>query len=239
MISAMSISPIIVLISADQEWRVVLDYYSPGLVDSAPFGEWFDQRIFLSGKDLMLRFCHGGWGKIAAAASTQYTISEWHPEYLINLGTCGGFDGLVEVGEIILVDETIVYDIYEQMLDPDTAIISYTTKLDLSWLKSPYPQKVIKTRMLSADRDLIASEIKVLRDRFGAIAGDWESGAIAYVSDHNHVRCLILRGVSDVVDSNGSDTYQNVDVFIDRAKIIMFELLDHLPAWLTRCVSKE
>jgi len=235
----MSNSSIVVLISADQEWHAVQEFYSPGMMNPSPYGEWFDQRIELTENIVCIRFLHGGWGKIAAAASTQYVIGEWHPELLINLGTCGGFDGFIKTEDVVLVDETIVYDIYEKMFDPDAAINSYKTGLDLSWLEFPYPQKVIKTKMVSADRDLIPSEIVMLHERFGAIAGDWESGAIAYVASHNHIRCLILRGVSDIVTAHGSDAYQNTEVFTERTKKIMFELLGHLPAWLTKCICRE
>jgi nucleoside phosphorylase len=42
-----------------------------------------------------LAFLHGGWGKVAAAGSTQYAIDRWAPARLINLGTCGGFKGVL------------------------------------------------------------------------------------------------------------------------------------------------
>jgi len=56
------------------------------------------------------------------------------PRLIVNLGTCGGIAGQVQVGETILAERTIVYDIIEQMTDPDDAIQHYATDLDLSWL---------------------------------------------------------------------------------------------------------
>jgi nucleoside phosphorylase len=50
---------------------------------------------------------------------------------------------------------------------------------------------------VSADRDLIIGEVERLKTEYGAIAGDWESGAIAWVAARNRTRCLILRAVSD------------------------------------------
>ena len=41
--------------------------------------------------------------------------------------------------------------------------------------------------------------VRRLRDELGAVACDWESGAIAWVAARNHLPCLILRGVSDLV----------------------------------------
>lgn len=118
------------------------------------------------------------------------------------------------------------------MGDPEEAIAHYATRLDLSWLREPYPMPVCRAGMVSADRDLLVEELPVLRSRHGAIAGDWESGVIAYVVARNQVPCLILRGVTDVVGAQGDDTYGNFDLFVERSARIMESLIDSLPAWL-------
>jgi len=154
---------------------------------------------------------------------------------LINLGTCGGFAGEIEKFTIILAEKTLVYDIIEQMGDQEAHIAYYTTEIDLSWLGEPYPQEVIRTQLISADRDLIVDEIPVLKDQYAAIAGDWESGAIAWVASRNGVRCMILRGVTDLVGGNGGEAYDgNIDVFVEGARKVMGDLLKSLPGWLNR-----
>jgi adenosylhomocysteine nucleosidase len=92
---------------------------------------------------------------------------------------------------------------------------------------------VIRTLLVSGDRDLLVQEIPWLREKFGAVAGDWESGAIAWVAKRNAVRCLILRGVSDLVGAVGGEAYDgNIQVFRDNAAIIMRRLIEALPEWL-------
>jgi adenosylhomocysteine nucleosidase len=225
-------NPIVVLISASQEWQAVLGYYFPATLEPTPYGDCFHLELS-SGDDLV--FLNGGWGKIKAAGSTQYAISRWNPKLVINLGTCGGFAGQVELNEVILVDKTIVYDLIEQMLEPDAAILAYTTELDLSFLHEPYPQLVRKTLIVSGDRDLVAGEIPELMRKYNSVAGDWESGAIAFISKANNVPCLILRGVSDLVGNDGGEVYDNIDLFAERAKGVMENLLQHLPAWVDCC----
>lgn len=225
-------NPIVVLVSASQEWQAVVGYYHLAILESTPYGDSLHLKLS-SGEDLV--FLHGGWGKIKAAGSTQYAISRWNPKLIINLGTCGGFAGQVELNEVILADRTIVYDLIEQMLDPDVAIHAYTTELDLSFLHEPYPQKVRKTLLVSGDRDLVPGDIPELMRKFSAVAGDWESGAIAYISKANNVPCLILRGVSDLVGNDGGEVYDNIDLFAERAMGVMENLLQHLPAWVERC----
>jgi adenosylhomocysteine nucleosidase len=178
---------------------------------------------------------HGGWGKIAAAASAQYAIDRWQPDLLVNLGTCGGFAGLVEPGEVILAKRTVVYDILEQMGDPDEALAHFATDIDLTWLGGEDPVPVRRTPLVSADRDLVVEEIEHLADRFGAVAGDWESGAIAWVAARHGIPCLVLRGVTDLVGEEGGEAYAgNISHWHLATDQVMRSLVEQLPLWLDR-----
>ncbi|MFC1866524.1 hypothetical protein ACFL0H_00060 [Thermodesulfobacteriota bacterium] len=225
-------SKIVVLISADAEWHIIRGIFANAEYQTSPLGEWFIVDLQVGSHLEPVVFFHGGCGKIAAAASTQYVIDKWSPSLLVNLGTCGGIEGEVEVGTIILVEKTIVYDIIDEMKVSTAGITHYTTELDLSWLSEPYPSTVRRAAMVSADRDLMVSDIPVLRAKYGAIAADWESGAIAYVASKNGTRCLILRGVSDLVGWSGGEVYGNQDLFEDRVEMIMHKLIDTLPDWI-------
>lgn len=223
----------IVIISANTEWQVITERYPKAKWETSPYGEWFTAEITVANQPETILFFHGGWGKIAAAASTQYVIDHWSPQLLVNLGTCGGFRGKIEKGTIILVEKTIVYDIYEQMVDPATALAHYTTKLDLTWLGGDYPHPVMRTLLISGDRDIMTDQINQLQRDFGAVAADWESAAIAYVARQNETHCLILRGVSDLVGADGGDAYAgNFQVFVEGSVQIMTQLVEALPSWL-------
>ncbi|HXV97174.1 MAG TPA: hypothetical protein VEC93_02040, partial [Anaerolineae bacterium] len=85
----------------------------------------------------------------------------------------------------------------------------------------------------SADRDLLPEDIPRLKAQFGAAAGDWESGAIAWVAARNETRCLILRGVTDLVGGSGGEAYEgNIHVFVEGTKEVLKQLVEALPAWL-------
>lgn len=223
---------VVVLISADAEWAAVREYYPQTPYESSPFGEYFKRPVVVNGISIPVLFFQGGWGKIAAAASTQYAIQRWQPALLINLGTCGGFRGLVQPGEILLVERTLVYDIYEQMGDSQTHLDHYRVELDLSWLGKELPLPARRALLVSADRDLSPADLPALQQRYGAIAGDWESGAIAWVAQRNHLPCLILRGVSDLVDAHGGEAYGDPEKFRRAARQIMRRLLESVPGWL-------
>jgi adenosylhomocysteine nucleosidase len=215
---------IIVLISANSEWRAVKAILSPAEITSTPLGETIDVQP--------LTYFHGGWGKISAAATTQYAIDHFQPDLLVNLGTCGGFEGRIALGTIIMVTKTIVYDIIEQMSDPDDALAHYSTELDLSWLPDPLPHSVRRGLLVSADRDIVPADIPGLIQKYGAVAADWESGAIAWVANCNGVRCLILRGVTDLVSAGGGEAYGNIELFHENTKSVMKTLIEQLPEWL-------
>jgi adenosylhomocysteine nucleosidase len=219
--------PIVVLISAEAEWRAVCMVLPGTRKGESPFGEYF--LTWLEAKPYL--FFQGGWGKIAAAASTQYVIDRWRPKLLVNLGTCGGFEGRIERGEILLVEKTIVYDLIEQMADPQDVIEHYTTLLDLSWLGEPFPLKARRSLLVSGDRDLLAEDIQELVDRYEAVAGDWESASIAWTAKRNRTPLLILRGVTDLVGSSGGEAYGNLGLFEAAAGEILKKLILSLPGW--------
>jgi adenosylhomocysteine nucleosidase len=224
--------PVIVIISANAEWQAVREILAPVDIHSTRLGEYFDVPDGSGNHTSAIRYLHGGWGKISAAATAQEAIDLWQPDLLVNLGTCGGFEGRIERGTIILVTKTIVYDIIEQMSDPDEAISHYATELALDWLPEPLPHPAVRGLLVSADRDIVTGDIPGLVEKYGAAAADWESGAIAWVAQKNGLRCLILRGVTDLVGAAGGEAYGNIPVFHENTRKVMKTLIEQLPDWL-------
>jgi adenosylhomocysteine nucleosidase len=224
----------VVLVSANAEWKVVTALFPRARIERTPWGESFETELRVAGEPRRVRFAHGGWGKVAAAASTQYVIDHWKPALVVNLGTCGGFAGRIERFAVILVDRTVIYDIKEAMGDSAGAIADYATTIDLAWLGPRYPGAVRKTLLVSADRDLVPAEISELEAKYGAVAGDWESGAIAWVCARNGQRLLILRGVSDLVSTSGGEAYGSMQTFEAGTKRVMTSLVEQLPGWLAQ-----
>jgi len=216
----------LVIISAIAEWNGVKLLFLDTNIQLCPFGECFDAVI--GGQPITL--FHTGWGKIASAGAMQYLIDHHSPDLIVNIGTCGGFEGVVQQGEIILVDQTYVYDIVELMGDLDIASY-YASSLDLGWLAEPYPHPARRGMIASADSDLPPEKIPFLKQK-GAIAADWESAALAWVAQKNNARLLILRVVSDMVSEEGGEAYDNIEIFNERAKGIMKRLIEQLPDWL-------
>jgi len=85
--------------------------------------------------------------------------------------------------------------------------------------------------LVSADRDIVSGDIPDLIKKYDAVAADWESGAIAWVAQKNGIKCLILRGVTDLVSTEAGEAYGDYDLFSQRTKEVMRKLFDQLPKW--------
>ncbi len=183
----------VILISAIAEWKAVKPMFPDAKIEYFLYGECFNAVV----GNHSLGLFHSGWGKIASAGAMQYVIDRYSPDLIVNLGTCGGFEGAVKQGDIILVDKTYIYDFVDLMGDPD--IVSYyASSLDLSWLAEPYPYPARRGMLASADSDLPPEKIPFLKSQ-GAIAADWESASLACVSKKNTAPLLFLRAVSYMV----------------------------------------
>ena len=217
---------VIVLISAIAEWEAVKLLFPELKIEQSPYGDLTNLKLGAQ----TLKLYHSGWGKIASAAMMQYVIDHDAPDLIVNLGTCGGFEGVVNQGDVILVDTAFVYDIVELMGDLDISTY-YSSSVDLNWLAEPYPYPVRRGTIASADSDLPPDKIRFLKSK-GALAADWESAAFAWVAQKHQSHLLILRGVSDMVSEQGGEAYNNIEIFKQRAKEIMKMLFDQLPGWL-------
>ncbi len=215
-----------VIISADAEWTGVKQVYPTIKMEYYAYGECF--QIVLN--DMPVTYFHTGWGKTASAGALQHILDIYLPDLIINLGTCGGFTGVINQGDLILVERTFMYDIVELMGDLNISDY-YDSSLDLSWIAEPYPYPARRGTIASADSDLPPRKISFLKSQ-GAIAADWESAALAWVARKNNVPLLILRAVSDIVSEEGGEAYDNIEIFNERAKEIMQRLIAQLPDWL-------
>lgn len=216
---------IVALISANTEWKIIRALYPGPALHESPFGQWFTQRV--ASEDVV--FFHGGYGKVAAAGSTQYAINRWRPRMLINLGTCGGFGGERKPGDIMLINETYIYDIVELMGDASEAIEDHHIMVDTAYWPERLAPRVIRGPIVSADRDLDPAAVDELGRRYRATVGDWESAAIAWVAVRNRTPVLILRGVTDVIDATGNNPTYNAIAEWEQASVgVMRQLVSLL-----------
>lgn len=219
---------VVILVSANAEWRALHKVITPEGMETSPMGAWFPREVVFADGPRRAIFFHGGWGKIDAAASTQYVIDRWKPRYLLNLATCGGLQGRANKGDIFAIEEAITYDIEERMGDSAEAIAYYTVRLPTPALSGAAAESVRRGRIVSADRDIRPADVDALIRKYDADVADWESSAIAHVARRNQVPVYILRGVTDVVSDAGSEAYGNFEGFEAEAQKILGRLVELL-----------
>jgi adenosylhomocysteine nucleosidase len=220
-----------VLVSANAEWQAVKALFAGAIIHTSPYGEYFLADV----QRESVLFFQGGWGKVAAAGSTQYVIDRFKPAQLINLGTCGGVEGRVQRFEVVAPERVVIYDIVEAMGDSEEAIAHYTTTIKLP---PRIPVPVLKATLYSADRDLTPEGLLNMESRFRPVAVDWESGAISWVAQRNRTPLLILRGVSDLVNPESAEAQGNPALFAANADRIMRSLVNDLPRWIAALRSR-
>ena len=224
-------SPVfVVLISANSEWRVVLNTLFPDQTESSPLGDWFVSSL---GNHKVI-FFHSGWGKTRSAAATQFIIDRWQPNLVVNLGTCGGLEGFASLGEILLVTKTVMYDNFERMSDSQLALDYYSTELDTDWIGYDLPENTRRSALASADQDIDFQNFHTLTQKFAVPAADWESASIAWVLQANKTKALILQGVSDIITPTDSESDNNHDLWSCRVELIIQKLLHDLPFYLDK-----
>jgi nucleoside phosphorylase len=129
-------------------------------------------------------------------------------------------------------EKVVIYDIAEGIGDSQEAIAEYTTTLRLP---PSFPVPVVKVTIYSADRDLTTANLQEIENRFRPVVADWESGPIAWVATKNATPLLIIRGVSDIVGAESSETQGNLTLFEANTVRVMHRLVSDLPEWSWFC----
>jgi adenosylhomocysteine nucleosidase len=199
----------------------------------SPFGEWFDHPL---GSNECICF-HSGATKTRARAACQYAICTWHPDTIINLGTCGGVAHNVKELDIILANRTIQYDVIERFGElTESFQKAQETIIDVSWTKKYRSSEISHVGAIaSADQDL-SLEYRGKLQTAKILAADWESASIAKICELNKIKCLILRGVSDIPqDKSSSKRLQgyhyrhNTPIIMKRLVNIVHEMTSIFP----------
>jgi len=218
---------IVILVCSDFEWKVVRGRFKEEILKESPYGNWFVHDPAKNKNTRKVIWLKSGWGKIGSAGATQYVINKWNPDLIINIGTCGGFRGKIDLYEIVLIKKTIVYDMNDFIGTVGKSIKYYTTNIHLSWLKNRTFLKLPKEVMVTGDQDLAPERLPELYEKYKGVVGDWESGSISWICKMNGTKLLILRGVSDLVGSDNNPAYNEDEKdFLKGVKIVMPKLID-------------
>lgn len=159
-------------------------------------------------------------GKTAAASATTYLIENYNPDFLLNIGTCGGLNN-TNIASIILANSTAYHDVdvtafgYKLgQLPKEPAIFTsnnhiYNFQEISTFLKNRYP--VLNGLIVTGDQFVANKDrVNIIKNMYpNIVAIDMEAAAIAQVCVRYNKSFIFLKKVSDLADSEATDSFKD------------------------------
>ena len=153
-----------------------------------------------------------GMGKVSAAARTQAMIDEYSPDCIINTGSAGALSEDLNVGDMVMSNSTVEWDLDTIDLGNPRGYVSSLDKVFMNAspeigneIKSFIPSDVnVKIGLVvSGDQFVSTDEQKsiILSSFPNALCEDMEGAAIGHVCTQNNVPFCVVRCISN--NANG------------------------------------
>jgi len=161
-----------------------------------------------------------GVGKVNAAICTQILIDLFKAKVIINVGVAGAVHPDLEVGDIVISEDSCQYDMDARAFGhpwgeiPNMDITFFKADQTLIELAEKSAIKISAAyrigRVMTADLGVDSLELKEnLRAEFGGLCVEMEGAAIGQVAFVNQVPYVIIRSISDKADGNLKEDYKN------------------------------
>lgn len=198
---------------------------------------------FYQGKlaDKSVVLLKSGIGKVAAAISTTLLLERFQPSHVINIGSAGGFDPELNVGDVVISSEVRHHDV-------DVTAFGYVPGQLPGLPEAFYPDRELmdiaqnsldKVGHVHTSQGLICSgdvfmsdpeRVKETRKLFPSMAAvEMEAAAVAQVCHQFSAPFVIIRALSDIA---GKDSSTSFDAFLEQAakhsSEVVLEMLSRL-----------
>lgn len=198
------------------EIKAVLNKYGSALEEKSVAGY---RVLEYKTPDYELVILNCGAGEIAAAAGTQYLISEYKVDMIVNFGVVGGLTEDMSKTKTAIVEKVVHYDFDTSAIDhcevgryvqyPDVYIPVDQALFQKAREMYPELKPVI---CASADKFVADPEAKrALNRQYGAQICEMEAAGIALTCDRNGVPCLMIKVVSDGITGGAEEFSQTID----------------------------
>lgn len=153
-----------------------------------------------------------GIGKVGAAVSTAYVLEHFSPKFVINIGSAGGFDPKLSVGDVVISSEVRYHDVdvtlvgceYGQIPNMPAAFEANKQLVEIA-------QQVVQQNAnhksmtgLICTGDCFMSDkaiVELVSNRFPEmIAADMEAAAVGHTCYLYGCPFVVIRAISDAVD---------------------------------------
>lgn len=194
--------PFALVAALDDELRIIKSRINPdSQVYIRPavftFGQYMGRRLLIA---------RTGVGRKAMAKAISYCLTQYHPEFCLHVGYCGGADPSFQAGDLLIA--TAVADKGgNKELEPEE---SYTGRaVDICRTKK---LKARTGRLLTVDEAILSPHEKAfVGTQYGIHAIDMESFSFAAACQSQAIPYLIVRAVLDPLDMEFPDMGDIVD----------------------------
>jgi adenosylhomocysteine nucleosidase len=150
---------------------------------------------------------HSGAGEIAAAMATQFLISQFKVNIIINFGVVGGLTPEMSLARTCVVESVVHYDFDTSEADEcevgrylDYSTIYIPTTKEIIDKALEIEPSLIKVVCASGDKFIATKEKKEeLHNTFNADICEMEAAGIVLTCNKNKIPCLLIKTVSDSI----------------------------------------
>ncbi|GLC31442.1 5'-methylthioadenosine/S-adenosylhomocysteine nucleosidase [Clostridium omnivorum] len=162
---------------------------------------------------------HSGAGEIAAAMATQFLISQFNIDLIVNFGVVGGLTHEMALARTCIVESVVHYDFdtseadgseVGRYLDYPSVYIPTTKEILHKALEiEPTLRKVV---CASGDKFIAQKEKKEeLHNIYKADICEMEAAGIVLTCNKNKIPCLLIKTVSDSITGGASEFWNAVN----------------------------
>lgn len=159
-------------------------------------------------EDVMVCVAHCSPGKVNAAMCTQIMVDRFSPDAVINVGVGCSLCEEVRIKNVVIASDVCEHDMNITALGEPRGfinginVVKIPTDKDLSEKLARSAircgEKIHRGTVASGDLFISTDKIKAkLNEKFGAICGEMEGGAIGHVCYANGIPFAVIRSISD------------------------------------------
>ena len=177
-----------------------------------------------------------GVGEIYASASTQYLITKYGVQLIVNFGIAGALTSDMANNAVCIVDKVVHYDIDTSEVDnievgryldyPDVFI---PATADLVARATQVVGDLPVVTCASADK-FVADPVRKqqLHTTYGADVCEMEAAGIVLTCNRNHIPCLIIKSIADTLFGGAGEYWDR----LSEASDICVHIVDRIIAEL-------
>ncbi|AWX98893.1 5'-methylthioadenosine/S-adenosylhomocysteine nucleosidase [Marinomonas primoryensis] len=188
------------------------------------------------GKEVVL--LKSGIGKVNAAVSTTLLLSQFQPEYVINIGSAGGFDVDLQVGDVVISDQVVHHDVdvtafgYVMGQVPNMPA-TYAANTDLVNQAKKALQTVTqvqaKVGLIGTGDSFMNDPVRVEAVRVifpELVAVEMEAAAVAQVCFKFGTPFVVVRSLSDIAGKESSQSFEEyLQVAAENSSLMIQQML--------------